>query len=309
MENAGQANSQGQQAAESGTGAGVNVQDNAMPSLDEIISGMNGQQNQQAAQEPPQEAKPEKKPELSEFERIQKQENELFKMKKQFADERKEFERKMEEFNKQKSDFDNYLNNFGEEPEAEQEHEELTYDELRAKIEKEVFDKLEAQKTEERERQEEEMAINNFKQDINKLLTDRASDFPLASAEGMGGEDLIYQTIEAQFDQDVSDYGFERAEKMIMSTEQAAQKVEKYIAQQMQTMLKSDQVRAFLQKELGFQAAEGRKLNDPQQLRDEPNTLTNDSFMQSSHGQRDIDSMGDDEALEYAMGFISKPTA
>jgi len=315
-EQAGQANSQPAAAPQAQPGQAAAPSSGEMPSLEDVINNMNaGEEGGVPPKEPNGEIDPtpapqeeDKRPGVDEFERIQRQENELYKMKKQFSDEKKDFERQKGEWDQQKSEFDNYMDTYGDDPEKEkkEDYEELSYDELRDKMRKDIFAELDQQKGEEAEQKETDQAINTFKEKISTLLTDKAGDFPLASGEGLGGADMIYQTIDAQFDQDTKDYGFERANEMMLSPEQAAQKVEKYIAQQMQTMLKSDGVRAFLQKELGFQQAEGRQLNDSNQLRDTPKTLTNSQFnQQSSQGQKSIDVMNDEEAMEYALSFVT----
>lgn len=310
----GQANSQPAAAPQAAEAIPGQAPGGDLPSLQDVINNFS-RPGETATSEPvtPANEDPGKspvepeKPGLTEFERIQRQENELFKQKKQFADERKEFEARKKQFDDSRGEFDNYMDNFGENDDKtkESEYEELTYDELQKKIREDVFKEIDAKDSETKEQQETDKAINSFKENISTLLSEKVSEFPLAAAEGLGGADLIYQTIDAQFEQDEKDYGFERAEQMMLSPEQAAQKVEKYIAQQMQTMLKSEGVKAFLQKELGFQAAEGRKLNDSNQLRDTPKTLTNSEFNQSSHGQVDIDNMNDEEALEYSLSFVT----
>ena len=310
----GQANSQPAAAPQAQPGQAAPAPGGDLPSLQDVINNFSkpGEEvsiepTTPANEEPKEPVVEPEKPGLSEFERIQKQENELFKQKKQFADERKAFEAQKKQFDDSRGEFDNYMDSFGEDDgkPKESEYEELTYDELQEKIRADIFKEMDAKDSETREQQETDKAINSFKENISTLLTEKAGDFPLAAAEGLGGADLIYQTIDAQFEQDEKDYGFERAEQMMLNPEQAAQKVEKYIAQQMQTMLKSDGVRAFLQKELGFQAAEGRKLNDSDQLRDTPKTLTNSEFNQSSQGQKSIDGMNDEDALEYALSFVT----
>lgn len=297
------------------------AQGNQLPTLDEVINSFNNnpdgiesqttnpEQPIQDVQQDLEQAQSQETPEAAQFEQLKKQELELWKERKEFKEEREAWKRERSEQSENYSGFEETLNNLlqtDEEKAAANEPEAFDPEEYKASLREEILNEVNGQRESEKAEQENKQIVDNFVQEARDFTQERADSFPML--EGMGKHDLVYEAMEATFNENAEAYGDEKAAEMMPTMEQVATHVEKYLANELQQVLKSDLVRGAVQKMLGMKSSnpENQTQSNISHQSQGQNTLTNSSHTQHSAGGKDTAQMNDQEALEYALSFVTK---
>lgn len=297
-------------------------QQNQMPSLDDVISSFNNNQDgiekqttnpDQPIQDIKQDLEAEQAtPETSQFEQLKKQELELWQMKKEIKEEREAFKREREESSDNQSDFEETLEHLLSNPEdreaaaAEKEDQPFDKEEYKRQIMDEMRAELNQSKESETEEKETQSVIDNYLAEAKEFTSTRSEDFPIL--DGMAKHDMVYEAIQQTYDENARLYGHEKAAEMIPTMEQAAQHVEKSLANELEQVLKSESVRGYVQKMLGMKQSNPE--NDSQSINSHQsqgqNTLTNSGFTTHSTGVKDSAGMNDVDAFEHALSLVTK---
>lgn len=153
----------------------------------------------------------------------------------------------------------------------------------------------ERQETEDQEmsRLENEYQEEKAKKSASTFIEQNAEKYPfLAESKNV---DLVLEVIGQQYDKDAEEFGEEYALQKAMNFEQASQITEKYLASQLDSMLNSPKIASYLRQKLGLSS------NEESSQSEEPRTLTNDFYENSSaHGELD-----EDERMRRAVAAIS----
>lgn len=313
----------------------------AEPSIDQVTESFFGdegdqfsqqndyqKQEQPARQETPPEAPPEKPPEqndkrreLDKWSQLTEKERQIWRESKRIKEESERIKKEREELDRLRSnpkellgaknnqDVERLIQGLFEEEEDKPEHDNKSPEELRAEIEESVMKKIEEREAKKKEETETESELREFKNNIKQYVETNAEQYPLTS--GMQEHDLISEVIQQKFIQDSEAYGQERAQQMMLSVNDAGQRVEKYLESQIGTVLQSPKVRSFVQKLLNSgQSPEqgqdrGNELSQKQESSYQPETLNNNDFSNRTPSYRRDDSqMTDEQAFEEALKLV-----
>lgn len=298
-------------------------QSNQLPTLDDVISSFNDNKDgieaqttnpEQPIQDVQQdleqsESQENKTPEIEQFEQIKRQELEIYKMKKELREEREAFAKERDEQSEGYTGFEETMNELlqsDEERDAKNQEKAFDPDEYKAQLREEILNEVNGQKETEREDQENQRHIDEYVQEARDFTKGRSEDFPIL--EGMGKHDMVFEAIQATYDENARLYGHEKAGELVPTMEQAAMQVEKSLANELQQVLKSDLVRGYVQKMLSMKQGTPENTtqsNQSHQLQGQ-NTLTNGTHTHHSAGVKDTSQMTDQEALEYSLSFVTK---
>lgn len=243
------------------------------------------------------------KPEEKDFSDQVKWEREKFEEKKRLQAEKESLRKEREELSATeqpkdgKPNLDDYdaiidkiINGEDETIEAKEDQKALTQED----VDRLVQEKLDA-KLQERDREvEETQTIDNFKKTINESISAKSDEYRHINA--MGEMDLVYNVIEQDYTNNVEKYGQEWADKNLMDTDAAAQKVEKHLASEMKRVLSSEHMKPVLQEILGLQGQSSSTVQS--------NTITND-FNNASATQVDDASLTDEERFSLALSKVN----
>lgn len=212
--------------------------------------------------------------------------------------------RKLEEMvnanNKQKSNQSRSENDIFDDIVNDPENKWLSPTEIKAKVKEELRDELKKEWQQEREQeraaQNQETEIAIFKEKINEHLEASPDTYPMINA--MGYEDNVWDIIEQDYQRNVQELGEDYANDNIMSIEDAAKKVENYLAQQFRSRVQSKKIGKSLRSFLGDDGVEPS--NSTQSL--SPKTLTNDFSRNPS--MADEGPENEQERLKWALKFV-----
>lgn len=232
--------------------AGIMDTNFGRPSLDQIAEKLNSgdltpepKQDFSQGGTPPVEEKPEHEPppeSKNSVDDFMERERELFREKQQLKLEREALEASKQEkkdyLNASDEDLDAMIDKIisggsEEDPEAETEKKNLSPDEMREQIKKELMDDLKAEK----EQEAEVKFIDDYKKSIIEEVADK-EEFAMTSA--FGQSDMVYDVIEQDFIKKSELYGEAYARENMLSIKDSAQLVEKHLATEMQNALKLD---------------------------------------------------------------------
>lgn len=189
---------------------------------------------------------------LDEFEKLSRNERELYKNKKLFSDEREQFDREKEEFERMRQEFANQTRRYdyknrpskflkdnqidarelAENMLREQEHDgtpdhqklspeqalEEAFEKLAEKkgyMSREDYDKLRQQEFDEMQG---EQNLNHFMGEIHNILEQSSDKFPMAF--GFGGSQMVYDELEKTYEDLAENYGDEYADKWLRNQHQ-----------------------------------------------------------------------------------------
>ena len=232
------------------------------------------------------------------FDKVAETERRLFKERKKWQEKTKQMEARIKELEATRQAKEDAGKDTGKEDKEMSELERLFNE---TPLTKEEFFRMkekedqQRQETEEQEmsRLESEYQIEKAKKGAASFIEQNAEKFPFL-AESKNA-DLVLEVIGQQYDRDVEEYGQEYALQKAMSFEQASQITEKYLATQLDSMLNSPKIASYLRQKLGLSS------NDSQGQSEEPRTLTNDFYENSSaHGELD-----EEERMRRAVAAIS----
>jgi hypothetical protein len=270
-----------------------------------------------APQEPVQ--TPEQASPLDSLDALTREQRKVWKQQKEIRDERARIAKEREEIQKLRANPKELFNSpdtksvediisrlFDEEKDAPKNNHK-SEDEIYAEVEKRVMEKLEAKQKEKEESTMVESEMREFQNSI-KSFVDNSGKYPLIA--GFGDHKTVAQVIEIQFQKDAETYGEERAAQMMISPEQAAERVEKYLATEIDRVLESEQVRAYVLKKMN--AGDGQRVapkeQDPQLNYDESsygqNSLNNFDYSAPSSPRVSEENLTDEEAFNRALSLI-----
>lgn len=258
-----------------------------------------------------------KAPSVDELEALTREQRAIWKERKKMADEKARLEKDRQEIERLRNNpkellgmkdaksVDDIISKLFDEEQEKPKNENKDPEELYAEIEAKVLAKIEAQQKEKEESTMLESERREFYSGIEQFIKQEGS---YSLVEGMGESKLVGEVIEAQFQQDVETYGQEKALEMMMSPAEAAQRVEKHLASQIEKVLQSPKVREFVSKALGVATTkpveQGNQLNQDE-LRQSSQTLNNDDYTApSSGGVVDGANLTDEEAFHRALQLI-----
>lgn len=277
-----------------------------------------GEVGQQAAPAPEPAIEPERKgPSVDELEALTREQRAIWKERKKLSDEKAQFETERKEIERLRNNpkellgmkdaksVDDIISKLFDEEQEKPKNVHKDPEELYAEIEAKVMAKIEAQQKEKEENVMLESEEREFYSGIEQFIKQEGK---YSLVEGMGEAKLVGKVIEAQFQEDVEIYGQEKALEMMISPSEAAQRVEKHLASQIESVLQSPKVREFVSKILGVattkQVEQGNQLNQDQ-LRQSSHTLNNDDYSApSSGGVVDGANLTDEEAFKRALQLI-----
>lgn len=277
------------------------------------------------SQEAPQETAPaeapiveeKKAPSIDELEALTRQQREIWKKNKELKDERARLEKDRQEIERLRNNpkellgmkdaksVDDIISKLFDEEQEKPKNEHKDPEELYAEIEAKVMAKIEAQQKEKEESTMVESERREFYSGIEQYIKQEGT---YSLVEGMGEYNLVGSVIELQFKEDTEIYGQEKALEMMLSPAEAAQRVEKHLAGQIEKVLQSPKVREFVSKALGVATTkpveQGNQLNQDK-LRESSQTLNNDDYSApSSGGVVDGANLTDEEAFHRALQLI-----
>ena len=291
--------------------------------ISEFFNLVEDEETQEAPQETPQEAPtPEPEPEvkkgpsIDELEALTREQREIWKLNKQLKEDRALLQKDREEIErlrnnpkellgmKDAKNVEDIISKLFDEEQEKPKNEHKDPEELYAEIEAKVLAKIEAQQKEKEESTLMESEKREFYSGIEQYIKQEGT---YSLVEGMGESKLVGEVIEAQYQQDVETYGKERAIEMMMKPSEAAQRVEKYLASQIESVLQSPKVREFVSKALGVATSkpveQGNQLNQDK-LRQSSQTLNNDDYTAPSSGGVVDANLTDEEAFHRALQLI-----
>ena len=264
-------------------------------------------------------------PGTSEFERLAAKEQQFYREKQEFAKKQKELEerqKKLDLFEKDPYEYyqsqgkdvnslvDRMLGNPESQQQLQDENPQLNPDELKQKLKEDIINELNQEKAKEAQKTNEEKAINDYKDKIQSYFTEQAEKLPLSSGIGTA-KDTAWSLIEEDFNRKTQEFGMEYAKRNIMTIEEAGQKVETHLANEIESVLQSEQVRNFLLTKINAFKANPGQQNPQNQSNNEnqsnsPGTLTNELFNSPSFdsGNKPNHQMTDEEAFENALKFV-----
>lgn len=256
-------------------------------------------QNEEAPQQ-------KEKPSLDQWERITAEERENYRNKKKFSDERETFEKERDDFYKKREDADRFYNDMEDPQDPNQQDdgtEDLTYEQMRDQIRKDIMGELQGERTKEREEQEVQSSVDSFQTEIDGYIEKNSNIYPLIA--GMNNQNAVFNAIEEQYQQDANDYGHERAAEMMLSQEQASQKVEQHLATEIKGVLQSEGMRDFLLREINLIRSNGNNQEQSQKGHQSqgPATLNNSTFNQATESINEA-SLTDEEAFNRALSMV-----
>lgn len=200
---------------------------------------------------------------------------------------------------------DDIISRLFEEEKEDPTNDNKSLDQIYEEVEKRVLEKLEKQQ---KDKQSTEMVESEYREFVSgiKQHLETSGNYPLAL--GMGEAGLVAEVIEVQFRKDVETYGEEKAMEMMMSADQAAQRVEKHLAQEIDKVLESDKVRDYVLKKLGVATRSpsdnGNQLNHSQSNQNHL-SLNNDDFRNPSNNVGvSEENLTDEEAFQRAISLI-----
>lgn len=256
-------------------------------------------------------------PSVDELEALTREQRAIWKERKKMADEKARLEKDRQEIERLRNNpkellgmkdaksVDDIISKLFDEEQEKPKNEHKDPEELYAEIEAKVLAKIEAQQREKEESSMVESERREFYSGIEQYIKQEGK---YSLVEGMGEAKLVGEVIEAQFQQDAEIYGQEKALEMMMSPAEAAQRVEKHLASQIEKVLQSPKVREFVSKVLGVATTkpveQGNQLNQDK-LRESSQTLNNDDYTApSSGGVVDGANLTDEEAFHRALQLI-----
>lgn len=270
-------------------------------------------QAEPAKEEAPVEEK--KSPSVEDLDEFTKQQRAIWRERKKMADEKAKLDAEKKEIErlqknpkellnmKDAKSVDDIISRLFDEEQEKPKNTNKDPEELYAEIEAKVLAKIEAQQKEKEESTMVESERREFYSGIEQFVKEEGK---YALVEGMGEAKLVGQVIEAQYQQDVETYGPEKALEMMMSPSDAAQRVEKHLAEQIDMVLKSEKVREFVSKRLGVATGAPKEQTGQQsnQAQLSNATLNNDDYAAPSDGGVVDANLTDEEALNRALKLI-----
>lgn len=242
------------------------------------------QANQTTTQNGQEPAKTEASQFAEQFDALATRERNFYAEKKAFADQKKEFEAhqaKLEEARKDpvkgleylghtEESFNDHL--FGKKEAEEKPLTQAEIESIKSKTKEEIFAEMDDKKKQSELKAAEQKAIADFKEEVKALCTPE-SEYNLIGA--LGEHDLVYQVIEQDFQQKSQEYGAEMAAQNLMTKQDAAAKVQKVLATELETMFNNNIVQDMFHK---FLLNKGQKppVTGDESTHQSFNTLTND---------------------------------
>lgn len=280
-----------------------------------LVEGGEEGQPQAPVETPPVEEKP--APSVDELEALTREQRAIWKERKKMADEKAKLEKDRQEIERLRNNpkellgmkdaksVDDIISKLFDEEQEKPKNEHKDPEELYAEIEAKVLAKIEAQQKEKEESSMVESERREFYSGIKQYIKQEGK---YSLVEGMGEYNLVGNVIELQFKEDAEIYGQEKALEMMLSPAEAAQRVEKHLASQIEKVLQSPKVREFVSKALGVATTkpveQGNQLNQDK-LRESSQTLNNEDYTApSSGGVVDGASLTDEEAFQRALQLI-----
>lgn len=149
-----------------------------------------------------------------------------------------------------------------------------------------------AERAQELEQFEIEETMADFQSEINSFIEDNEDRFGVINS--MGNSDLVLELIEQDYREKAEEFGFDYAERNMLSIEKAASYVNSQLEKQIESMLQSKPLRKLVTRLL-------ENLSDTQpQSRQSPGTLSEDFNSSQSTGELD-----DEERFKRAIAAIS----
>jgi len=186
---------------------------------------------------------------------------------------------------------------FGDKTEAEEtpEVQPINRDDLKAEILKEITEAQEKQKSEAKAESDIQDSINNIK----SFVSENSEKYPLIS--GTENSEMVFNLISAEFDQNLEQYGQDKALELIKGFDHYSERVESYLEKNFKTMLKSDTLKKKLQGFIGNQS----ETTESTQSNPGPNNLSNSDFTKTNQGQKPESELTDEERFALALKTMS----
>lgn len=284
----------------------------SLPTLDQIATSLENPTDPQLDPQNPDPSKdPDPQPDANKWAQLSEAERNVFREKEKVRKEKLALEKQKKEQDNKFGDLENKLNDYlGTDPEnqpGQEDFDPVKYkEELRAEIMKEVKGFQE----EAQEKIKETEATKEFKTKVSAYLETNNENFPLSSS--LAQADAVYEVITQQFQKDIEEFGQEYASDNMLTTEEAAKKVEQHLASEVGKMLQSNSMRKYLSSELEKLNTDD---NDPESVTNQliqgnespknPTTLTNNlSQTKTADSFINQELMTDDEAFEAALKLI-----
>jgi hypothetical protein len=264
----------------------------------------------------PVKVEPEKKdPSIDDLEALTRQQRAIWRENKKVADEKAKIKAQWEEIERLKSNpkellnmkdaksVDDIISRLFDEEQEKPKNVNKDPEDLYAEIEAKVLAKIEAQQKEKEEGALVESEKREFYSGLEQFIKEEGK---YALVEGMGEAKLVGQVIEAQYQQDAETYGPEKALEMMMSPSEAAERVEKHLAEQIDMVLKSEKVKEFVLGRLGVATAKPAEQTGQQSshVKLSQTTLNNEDYSTTSDGGVVDSNLTDEEAFHRALKLI-----
>lgn len=107
-----------------------------------------------------------------------------------------------------------------------------------------VRKEIEQMKKVEKDQEQETQVVTNFKNKISEHIKTEADKYPII--EATGNQDMVYDLIEQDYIKNQDMYGQEWAIENMMDIGKAAEAVQKHLAKDFESMLKSDSIKKFI---------------------------------------------------------------
>lgn len=189
--------------------------------------------------------------------------------------------------------------------EAQEKVDKMSYEDIYKRVKEDLAKEQAEQEKTKKESEEINGKVTAFKNEIKDFATKNADKYPLI--DGLGGLDLVYQTIEDDFKKKSEEYDFEYAAKNMMKIDQATKLVNEKLASSVKNALKSNHVRQFILAAIKEEGGTGKpndsQLEDFFQLEDEPQTLTNSNAKRLTD-PKDSRDMTDEERFQQAFAYL-----
>lgn len=280
------------------------------PSLDQVLSDNFGQPARTTGAPPtPQQAPVEEdhRAKLEQYNKIREEQKLAWRQEQKYKKEREALKKERADIDRlrknpkelfQSNDINSIIDQIFETERDEVKNEKKDDGQLYEEIEKRVYEKLKAEQNAEKEKESTERELREFDSSVKDYIGQNPS-FQLVNA--MGEHQLVREVIEAEFKKNAEAYGPQRAQQMMMNVDQAAERVEKYLEQQIKTVVEYPGMREYLSKFMGTQAGQDQvnKTSVNSQL-----TLNNDMTSPSEAGIVDERNMSEREAFNKALSLL-----
>ena len=161
-----------------------------------------------------------------------------------------------------------------------------------------ILDEIESRQTKANEDATVQQNVEQSIKQANDFVKENAETYPFTA--NSGNAEMIIDVMSAEFDKNCKTYGEEKALDLIQGFDYYAKKVEAYLENNFQTMLKSDTFRKKLQGYLGNQS----KNPEPDQSNSGPQNLSNSDFVQTNQGQKTDLELTDEDRFNQALELL-----